>query len=83
MQNQIFDVELDIEIHCDMCLEPIHFHFEGGCPICGAKHAGTYTDYGISGPELNMIFYCENCDSKFKILELDIDEAKIICLDKK
>lgn len=61
-------VEFDEEIHCDLCNEVIHIHFD--CPKCGTKHAKTDV-YGMSLLDLltekEGRFECQHCKTKFKL----------------
>ncbi|MGL5719822.1 MAG: hypothetical protein ACRCYP_03395 [Alphaproteobacteria bacterium] len=70
MGNTTFWVDFDEEIHCDECMEVVHFHFDEECPVCHTKHAGT--DQYCSVMECFQstgCFFCQSCDSKFKIIQ--------------
>ena len=69
--TQTFEVDFDEEICCDLCLEVVHFHMDE-CPVCLKKRPGTNQYQSVLDCiEDGGAFTCEECNSKFKILEYD------------
>lgn len=65
-----YEVNLEQEICCEMCMEVVHFHIEE-CPVCGATSAETNFFGSVSEciHEDEGKFTCKECDSEFQIIE--------------
>ena len=65
-----YEIDLEEEICCEICMEVIHCHIEE-CPVCGVTSAGTSIYESIS----DCIYYndgkftCEECNSEFQIID--------------
>ena len=65
-----YEVNLEEEICCEICMEVVHFHIEE-CPVCGATSAETNFFGSVSEciDEDEGKFTCGECDSEFQIIE--------------
>lgn len=68
--NVQYEVNLEEEICCEICMEVVHFHIEE-CPVCGATSAETNFFGSVSecAEEDDGKFTCTECDSEFQIIE--------------
>jgi hypothetical protein len=63
MNKDVFLVETEIEIHCDQCQEPIHWHMET-CPVCKQDYAET-DQYCHPRESVGEVIECLHCNSSF------------------
>ncbi|TRZ81768.1 hypothetical protein D4R86_02195 [bacterium] len=57
----MFKIKITSEVHCDLCNEIIHNHFD--CPVCEQKWAsGNFIDLNEKKP---CILKCHSCGAEF------------------
>ena len=70
-----YEINLEEEICCEICMEVVHFHIEE-CPVCSATFAATNFFGSVSDciREDDGKFTCKDCNSEFQIIEQHRDE---------
>lgn len=61
------NLEFYSEIHCEICNDVMHNHFD--CPACGEEYTGTSVYYDIYELETGDTIQCESCGQEFLLVE--------------